>query len=78
VCGQSRQPLLDACRQFKALYGVTGELVQVFNKGSTVADISCTVDVGARYTVKERAAGGIRFERFEVMSPAAVSAARAA
>jgi hypothetical protein len=24
VCGFSRQPLLDACRQLKSLYGVTG------------------------------------------------------
>ena len=26
VCGFSRQPLLDACRQLKSLYGVTGTL----------------------------------------------------
>jgi hypothetical protein len=26
VCGYSRQPLLDACRQLKSLYGLTGWL----------------------------------------------------
>jgi hypothetical protein len=30
VCGYSRQPLLDACRQLKSLYGLSAERAGVF------------------------------------------------
>jgi len=35
VCGFSRQPLLDACRQLKSLYGVTGTPVGLFRRDGT-------------------------------------------
>ena len=65
LSGRSRQPLLDACRQIKAMGARTGERAGVFREGKTEPDISCPVEIGARFTVKERASGGIRFERFE-------------
>jgi hypothetical protein len=65
LSGKSRQPLLDACRQIKAMGVGTGERAGVFRNGITEPEISCPVEVGARYTVKERASGGIRFEKFE-------------
>lgn len=80
LSGKSRQPLLDACRQIKAMGTGTGECAGVFRDGRTKPEISCPVEVGARYTVKERASGGIRFERFEefdrsALIPDAASAA---
>ncbi|MGC2318515.1 MAG: hypothetical protein WA615_18805 [Bradyrhizobium sp.] len=64
VCGYSRQPLLDACRQLKSLYGLTGVAVGLFRNGSEIADISCPLDGGAALTVKERSIGGITFEEY--------------
>ena len=64
VCGYSRQPLLDACRQLKSLYGLTGERVGVFRERSEVADISCPIDVGAATTVQEPDKGVVRFGKY--------------
>jgi hypothetical protein len=61
LSGQSRQPLLDACRQIKSLLGSTGQLAGLFREGCSEWDIRCRVDVGAELTVKEESAGGIRF-----------------
>ena len=61
--GQSRQPLLDACRQIKSLLGPTGQLAGLFREGCSEWDIRCRVDVGAELTVKEENAGGIHFAR---------------
>jgi hypothetical protein len=55
VSGQSRQPLLDACRQIKSLLGPTGQLAGLFREGHSDWDTRCRVDVGAELTVKERA-----------------------
>ncbi len=63
LSGQSRQPLLDACRQIKSLLGPTGQLAGLFREGSSDWDIRCPIDVGAELTVKEESKGGIRFAR---------------
>jgi hypothetical protein len=68
VCGYSRQPLLDACRQLKSLYGLTGEGAQLFREGRDTPDISCGVDVGAATTVREPANGGIGFVKYVAFS----------
>ena len=63
LCGRSRQPLLDACRQNKSLLGPTGQLAGLFREGCSEWDIRCRVDVGAELTIKEESAGGIRFAK---------------
>jgi hypothetical protein len=64
VCGYSRQPLLDACRQLKSLYGLTGERVGLFREGRDTSDISCSVEAGAATTVSDRDKGSIKFDRY--------------
>jgi hypothetical protein len=64
VCGYSRQPLLDACRQLKSLYGLTGARAGLFREGSEVADISCPIEVGAATTVKEPDKGAVKFGKY--------------
>jgi hypothetical protein len=68
VCGFSRQPLLDACRQLQSLYGVTAERVGLFREGRSDPDISCMVEAGAATTVEERDSGGIRFAKYKSFS----------
>jgi hypothetical protein len=68
VCGFSRQPLLDACRQLKSLYGLNGERVGLFREGKDDPDISCFVEVGAAITVKEPSNGAIRFGKYVDLS----------
>jgi hypothetical protein len=64
VCGFSHQPLLDACRQLKSLYGLTGERVGLFREGRDAPDISCSIDVGAATTVKEPSNGAVKFRKY--------------
>lgn len=64
VCGKSRQPLLDACRQFKTLYGLTKEAAGVFRNGSSAPDISCRIEVGASLTTSDPSLGRISFVKF--------------
>lgn len=64
VCGFSRQPLLDACRQLKSLYGVTGTPVGLFREGRDAPDISCLVEAGAAVTVKEPDNGVLKFGKY--------------
>jgi len=64
VRGCSRQPLLDACRQLSALYGLTKETAGVFRQGSELADISCRVEDGAQLTVVEPSRGRIHFGKY--------------
>jgi len=64
VCGYSRQPLLDACRQLKSLYGLTAARVGLFREGSELADLSCPIEVGAATTVTERDKGTVKFEKY--------------
>ena len=49
--GRSRQPLLDACRQIRAILGDTSQRAGLFREGRTEADISCSVNKGALLTV---------------------------
>ena len=65
LCGKSRQPLLDGCRQIKSILGVTPKRAGLFREGRDGPDISCSVEVGAATTVSEPAKGGIRFARYE-------------
>ena len=65
IFGKSRQPLLDACRQLKAMGGPTNTTAGVFREGSMVADISCSVEVGAATTVSEPDKGRVRFVRYQ-------------
>ena len=65
IFGESRQPLLDACRQLKSLYGLTKQIAAVFREGSKVADIHCSVEVGAATTVSEPVNGRIRFVKYQ-------------
>jgi hypothetical protein len=68
VCGFSHQPLLDACRQLKSLYGVTVQRVGLFRDGKDDPDISCSVEAGAATTVKEPSDGAIRFGKYVDLS----------
>jgi hypothetical protein len=67
VRGFSRQPLLDACRQLKSLYGVNGQRVGLFREGRDTADISCPVEVGASTTVSD-GGRGVRFAKYVDLS----------
>jgi hypothetical protein len=68
VCGKSRQPLLDACRQLKSIGGLTDHLAGVFRSGSDVADIFCVVRDGAELTVSEPSgAGRARFVKYRAL-----------
>ena len=65
LCGKSRQPLLDGCRQIKRALGETTKRAGVFRNGSDVPDISCSVEKGALVTVSETDKGGVRFSKYE-------------
>jgi hypothetical protein len=69
VCGFSHQPLLDACRQLKSLYGVTAQAAGLFREGRDTPDIWCSVDVGAATTVRESDNGFIRFVKYKAFEP---------
>jgi hypothetical protein len=64
ISGRSRQPLLDACRQIQELLGPTAQKAGLFRPGKNHPDLSCYVTDGARLTVEERSAGGIRFAKY--------------
>jgi hypothetical protein len=53
ICGRSRQPQLDACRQLRSMGGLTDHRAEVFRDGSEVADISGMVREGAELTVSK-------------------------
>src|SRR5260370_153997 len=65
LCGKSRQPLLDACRQIKLALGATGQCAGVFRNGSDTPDITCPVESGALVTVKEADRGSVRFSKYQ-------------
>ena len=66
VRGHSRQPLLDACRQIKSLYGLTSLRAGLFWPGSEIPSLTTTIEAGAELMVEERAKGnGPRFVRFK-------------
>ena len=60
--GQSRQPLLDGCRQIKSLLRPTNQLAGLFRKGRSEPDISCSVRWGAEHTVRDD--GRVRFAKY--------------
>jgi hypothetical protein len=64
IAGRSRQPLLDACRQIERAGGDPAHDAGVFRERSTVADMSCPVGIGAKYTVSETSAARPRFVKF--------------
>lgn len=65
VCGKSRQPLLDACRQLKLILGDTSQRAGLFRTGHDEPDISCSVEVGAGLTVAEDAKNSPRFRKYQ-------------
>jgi hypothetical protein len=65
IAGQSRQPLLDACRQIKSLLGETQRAVGLFREGRSAPDIWCSVEWGAAYTVSDPSKGRVRFVKFQ-------------
>lgn len=65
LCGQSRQPLLDACRQIKRAVGPTAMRAGLFREGRDVPDISCPVEAGAALTVEETTCNAPRFRKFK-------------
>jgi hypothetical protein len=69
ISGQSRQPLLDACRAIRRMGGDPAERACLFREGKVEADISCTVGWGAAHTVEERSAGNICFAKFKSFDP---------
>jgi hypothetical protein len=67
LCGRSRQPLLDACRQIKRAVDATelaGKHAGVFRDGKAEPDLSCLVLKGAEITVAEPSNGKIHFTKF--------------
>ena len=60
--GQSRQPLLDACREIKRILGETEQRAGLFREGRTTPDLSCPVEWGAARTVSE--SGTPRFVKY--------------
>ena len=59
--GQSRQPLLDACREIKRILGATAQRAGLFREGRSTPDLSCSVEWGAAHTVDE---SGPRFTKY--------------
>jgi hypothetical protein len=54
--GQSRQPLLDACRKIKSIDEGTlpgGIVVGLYREGCKNPDVSCSLDWGADHTIEE-------------------------
>jgi len=66
--GASRQPLLDACRQIKSIWGFsryTGRLrVGMFREVQTEPFTSCDLDWGSEHTIIERSNMGLRVEKY--------------
>jgi len=64
LCGRSRQPLLDACRQIKSMGGDPEESAGLFRQGRDTPDLFCTVGKGADTTVSEPDRGTISFQKY--------------
>jgi len=69
LSGESRQPLLDACRQLKPLLDDTRQFAGLFRAGESGWAARCSVEWGANHRVRDDD-GGIRFARedFERLS----------
>jgi hypothetical protein len=68
--GLSRQPLLDACRQIKSLYGATAAHAGLFHAGSDTPSLTCSVETGAKTTVSEGQRHGPVFTKFKAFAVA--------
>jgi hypothetical protein len=64
--GQSRQPLLDACREIKRILGPTAQRAGLFRQGRPTPDISCSVEFGAAHTVNESGPRFAKYREFEM------------
>jgi hypothetical protein len=53
ICGRSRQPQLNACRQLRSMSGLTDHRARVFRDGSDLADISDVVRERLELTVSK-------------------------
>jgi hypothetical protein len=70
IAGHSSQPLLDACRQIQAILGdPCREHAGIWREGKDQPDMTCAVDVGARYRVAEDTKSRPRFRKFESFDP---------
>jgi hypothetical protein len=65
VEGVSRQPLLDACRQFKRMGADPARRIELWHEGGTEWDLCTTIGYGAAKTVNEDAKSGARFADFK-------------
>jgi hypothetical protein len=66
LSGRSREPLLDACRQIQAILGdPCRERAAVYREGHDQPDMTCPVDIGAKYRVAEDTKSGPRFRKYE-------------
>jgi hypothetical protein len=75
ICGRSRQPLLDACRQIKRALSSTksaGVHAGVYREGKSQPDISCFVLDGADLTIFEPSNGKIKFAKFQEFDQSAL------
>jgi len=63
--GQSRQPLLDACRSLKSLGVDTKTAVGTFRGERTEPNLTCTVGAGAATTVSEPDKGIVKFVKYQ-------------
>lgn len=64
VSGQSREPMLDACRQIKSLGGDTAAEAYLFRPGKSEPDLIANVGRAAELTVIERASRP-KFEKWK-------------
>lgn len=75
ISGKSSQPLLDACRQIHTLLGdPCRQQAGIWREGHDQPDMTCPVNVGARYRVAEDTKSGPRFRKFEQFDPAVLKA----
>jgi hypothetical protein len=75
LSGKSRQPLLDACRAIQSILGdPCREQAAAYREGRDAPDLTCPVDIGARYRVADESRGSPRFRKFEAFDPSAIRA----
>jgi hypothetical protein len=66
IFGKSSQPLLDACRQIQAILGdPCHQQAGIYHEGKDQPDMTCPVDVGAKYRAAEDTKSGPRFRIYQ-------------
>ena len=66
IFGHSSQPLLDACREIQSILGdPCHQQAGIYREGKDQPDMTCPVDVGAKYRIAEDTKSGPRFRKFE-------------